>query len=69
MTENGDRAFRVARGFALLMARPKKVVEYPEADAIDLENRAMTAIDLPQSELFPFEKRKQAAFQLRFPGF
>jgi hypothetical protein len=29
----------------------------------------MTAIDLPQSELFPFEKRKPAAFQLRFPGF
>ncbi len=73
MTEKRGLSFRelaMARGLALLMARaPKRLVEYPDANAIDLENRAMAAIKQGKSELFPLEKRKPPAFQLRFPGF
>jgi hypothetical protein len=56
----GDRAFRAARGFALLMVRPKKRLADPE------DAKLVTAIDLGQSELFPLEKPKPAAFQLRW---
>jgi hypothetical protein len=56
-------------GVCAIEARPKKLVEYPEADAIDLQNRALAATNLGQSELFPLEKPKPAAFQLRLPGF
>jgi hypothetical protein len=49
---------------ALVIARAQKqlAAKYPEdyelMDAIDLANRAMPAIELAQSELFPLEKRK-----------
>jgi hypothetical protein len=39
------------------------------ADAKEYENRALAAIKQGQSELFPLEKPKPAAFQLRLPGF
>ena len=51
------------------MARPKRLVEYPEADAIDLQNRAMAAINPGQSELFPLEKPNRRRFSCDFLAF
>jgi hypothetical protein len=55
------RAIRAARGFALLI-RP-----WPPADKYPKPSRIVMARVLGQLELFPIEKPKPAAFQLRIP--
>jgi hypothetical protein len=68
----GQRGYAAGRVLGMLFRRSaemakKQFPDYDLADAIDLENRAKAAIPGPQSELFPFEKRKPAAFQLQLP--
>jgi hypothetical protein len=58
-----ERAIRAARGFALL------IWPWPPADKYPKPSQIMMARGLGQLELFPLEKRKPAAYQLRFPGF
>jgi hypothetical protein len=60
---------------ALVMARTAQRVAQENGDqemlaeAKEYENRALAAIQVGNPELFPLEKPKPAAFQLRLPGF
>jgi hypothetical protein len=68
----GQRGYASGWVLGLLIRRSQQMADkqdYELMNAIDLENRRLAAIRDPQSELFPFEKRKPSAFQLRLPGF
>jgi hypothetical protein len=68
----GQRDFASGRVLGWLFRRLQEMADAKDYDllnAIDLQKRATWAIISPQSELFPFVKRKLPAFQLRFPGF
>jgi hypothetical protein len=71
-TMAGRRGYASGWVLGLLIRRSQQMADkqdYELLNAIDLKKRTTAAIIGPQSELFPFEKRKPAAFQLRFPGF
>jgi hypothetical protein len=68
----GQRGYASGWLLGLLIRRSQQMADkqdYELMNATDLENRRMAAIIGPQSELFPFEKRRLPAFQLRFTGF
>ena len=55
-----EKQIRISRGSALLMAQPKRLIEYPEAAAIDLANRAMTAPPKSTPRIAPRPPRRQS---------
>jgi hypothetical protein len=68
----GQRGYAAGRVLGMLFLRSQEMADektYDLLNAIDLQKRATWAIIGPQSELFPFKKRRLPAFQLRFPGF
>jgi hypothetical protein len=67
----GQRGYASGWVLGLLIRRSQEIADkqdYELLNAIDLKKRATAAIIGPQSELFPFEKRRLPAFQLRLPG-
>jgi hypothetical protein len=67
----GQRDFASGRVLGMLFRRSQEMADAKDYDllnALDLQKRATWAIVSPQSELFPFEKRRLPAFQLRLPG-
>jgi hypothetical protein len=68
----GQRGYASGRVLGWLFRRSQEMADgkdYDLLNAIDLQKRAAWAIISPQSELFPFQKRRLPAFQLRLPGF
>jgi hypothetical protein len=70
-TMAGQRGYATGRVLGWLFRRSQEMADAKDYDlqnALDLQRRAAWAIIGPQSELFPFQKRRLPAFQLRFPG-
>jgi hypothetical protein len=70
-TMAGQRGYASGRVLGMLFRRSQEMADeknYDLLNAIDLQKRATWAIVSPQSELFPFDKRRLPAFQLRLPG-
>jgi hypothetical protein len=70
-TMAGQRGYAGGRVLGMLFRRSQEMADeknYDLLNAIDLRKRATWAIVSPQSELFPFQKRRLPAFQLRLPG-